>query len=561
MVQFLARTDDGQHFTLSINGERRSYTNDKEGKRQAILDGLEAIETVVVGQDVYLPSNAALQAVAAVLYPDGIQAEEAYQLVCQVTEKACAHVGYGAEVELGPPHVPFTARGAYRKRYPPVAPQLVLDELELAGTSSYHPRREANRRSLWNKISWEIYGKPLSGITETQQAQIQAEVDAIAAGFGWEQDDDGADVYTRALAVNADGARQRLAQYLQDAGGRPVPVRTVLAQAQSGAYGRAFYHDELTPALATIVADVLQAYGYQAEPEAGEYRPVPVAVSPDATQSLTAALESLPTVNTDFGPALLLRDTLAAVKPVLGVETVSDWQAEQLLQKGVLGQALQRLGFQTELTWCRPYHFQPPLGDDQSHQVLLKEVRVQHDPDKKLSLAGGLAVYTPALTIDNDENTLVYLEMVGPKQSVKANWAALVGGGKVHWIGRQRVQLDGMKQHVRVQASLPCGWTSTALIHKQASLKEMNPEQPFYLLDDGTRPIPSLFYAMLNKSLALPLLEDWVDYLWVAGREERLVQLLDEGQGQGYVAWRVVAAEEEWRELIRAGLASGPLTF
>ena len=129
------------------------------------------------------------------------------------------------------------------------------------------------------------------------------------------------------------------------------------------------------------------------------------------------------------------------------------------------------------------------------------------------------------------------------------------------WIGQQRVQLDGMKQHVRVQASLPCGWTNTALIHKQASLKEMNPEQPFYLLDGGTQPIPPLFYAMLNKSLPLPLREDWVDYLWVAARGEGLVQLLYEGQGQGYVAWRVVAAEEEWQALIREGLTSGTLRF
>ncbi len=561
MLQFISATPDGRHFTLPINGERRSYTNDKEGKRQAILDGLEAIETVAVGQDVYLPSNAALQVVAAVLYPDGIQTEEAYQLVCRVTEKACAHINYGLEVELGPPHVPFTARGAYRKRYPAIDPQLVLEELELAGTSSYHPRREANRRSLWNKVAWEIYGKPLSGLTEAQQTQIQAQVDAIADGAGWQRDDDGTDVYTMALSVDADSARQRLARYLQDAGGRPVPVRTVIAQAQSGAYGRSFYHDELAPELTALVVDVLQVHGYQAEPEAGEYRPVPVAVPPDVTQSLTAALESLPTVNTDFGPALLLRDALAAVKPILGVETLSEWQAEQLVQKGVLGQALRRLGFQTELTWCRPYHFQPALGDDQSHQVLLKEVRVQHDLDKKLSLAGGLAVYTPALTIDDEENTLVYLEMVGPKQSVKANWAALVGGGKVHWLGRQRVQLDGMKQHVRIQASLPCGWTSTALIHKQASLKEMNPEQPLYLLDDGTRPIPPLFYAMLNKSLAIPILEDWMEYLWVAGRAERLVQLLDGGRGQGYVAWRVLSVGTEWEQLTQIGLRTAQIAF
>jgi hypothetical protein len=185
MIQFLVRADDGQHFTLSINGERRTYTADKDGKRQAILDGLEAIETVAVGQDVYLPSNAALQVVAAVLYPEGIRTEEAYQLVCRVTGKACTHIGYGGEVELGPPpHVPFTARGAYRKRYPPVDPQLVLDELELASTSSYQPRREANRRSVWNKAAREVYGKPLSGLTEAQQAQIQAQVDAIAGSAG-----------------------------------------------------------------------------------------------------------------------------------------------------------------------------------------------------------------------------------------------------------------------------------------------------------------------------------------------------------------------------------------
>lgn len=55
----------------------------------------------------------------------------------------------------------------------------------------------------------------------------------------------------------------------------------------------------------------------------------------------------------------------------------------------------------------------------------------------------------------------------------------------------------------------------------------MNPEQPFYLLDVGmqpglsgptelgksTRPIPPLFYPMLNKYLALPLLASWCEYL------------------------------------------------
>ena len=213
------------------------------------------------------------------------------------------------------------------------------------------------------------------------------------------------------------------------------------------------------------------------------------------------------------------------------------------------------------MTWCQPYHFQPKLGDDRTHQVILKEVRVQNDPNKKLSLAKGLSVLTPALAIDDVDDTLVYLEMIGAKQSVKANWAALVGGGKVHWLGRKRIRLDGMKAHVKIQATLPCGWANHILIHKQASLKEMNPEQPFYLLDDGTQPIPPLFYPMLNKCLALPLLPEWAGYLWENGRVHNLISLLDEGKGQGYAAWRVLPTKEEWQSIMETGLKGEMIVF
>ena len=193
--------------------------------------------------------------------------------------------------------------------------------------------------------------------------------------------------------------------------------------------------------------------------------------------------------------------------------------------------------------------------------MILKEVRVQKDPTRKLSLAQGLAVLTPALAIYDVDETLIYLEMVGAKQSVKANWAALMGGGKVHWLGRKRIRLDRMKEHVKIQATLPCGWANQILIHKQASLKEMNPEQPFYLLDDGTQPIPPLFYPMLNKALALPLLPDWAGYLWKNGRQRNLVTLLDEGEGQGYAAWRVLPAAEEWQNILEAGLQRNQIQF
>lgn len=557
MIQSVTRAD-GNTFTLSLNGKSQTYTNDKEGKRQAILDGLNAIETMTVGEDVYLPSNESLQVVAAVLFPDGIQTEAAYQTVCQVTEKACAHLGYGGEVELGPPTVPFARRGAYRRQYPPVDVQLVRDELALAGTGSSFPRQEIACTILWNKAGLAVYGRHWSKLTPAEQSLIQTQVDAIAEQSGWEKDDSKATgSYTKPLPVDEATARSRLDDLLRRENGRPVLVSSVIYQAQLGAYGRGFYSNELAPLLQTIVSETLQAHGYRPTPQDGEYRPRPVMLAAAAETNFEEKLAALSPVLTELGQALLLRDVLDA----LDVASISEWQAEQLVADGRVSQALRKVGYQRELTWCQPYHFRPKRDDHEAKRVILKEVRVKNDPTRKLSLAQGLAVLTPALAIDDVDETLVYLEMVGAKQSVKANWAALVGGGKVHWLGRKRIRLDGMKEHVKIQATLPCGWANHILIHKQASLKEMNLEQPFYLLDDGRQQIPPLFYPMLNKCLALPLLPEWAGYLWENGRERKLITLLDEGEGQGYAAWRVLPTPKEWQTVVEKGLSSEQLRF
>jgi hypothetical protein len=96
----------------------------------------------------------------------------------------------------------------------------------------------------------------------------------------------------------------------------------------------------------------------------------------------------------------------------------------------------------------------------------------------------------------------------------------------------QALQPVGVKNHVRIQSTLPCGWANQILIHKQARLKEMKPQEPFCLLHYGllspsNGPIPPLLYARFNKCLALPLLENWAEYLWENGRERNLIMLLD----------------------------------
>lgn len=560
MIESVTRVADGKTFTLSLNGELRTYTHDKEGKRQAILDGLNAIETITVGEDVYLPSNESLQVVAAVLYPDGIQTEAAYQTVCQVTGKACAHLGYGEEVELGPPAVPFTQRGTYRRQYPPVEAQLVMAELDLAGTGSTFPRQEIACTVLWNKVGLLVYDRHWNKLTPAEQSLIQTQVDVIAEEAGWEKEDTTANgSYVKPLSVDKTASRSRLDDLLRRENGRPVLASSVIYQVQMGAYGRGFYSNELASTLQTIITETLEANGYRPTPEDGEYRPLPVSIDSEATGDIIEKLAAITPVVTEFGLALLLKALLTAV--IGQNQPISEWQTEQLVKDGRISQALRQLGYQTELTWCQPYHFQPKLKGHDAQQVILKEVRVKNDPAMKLALAKGLAVFTPALAIDDVDDTLIYLEMIGAKQSVKANWAALVGAGKVHWLGRKRIRLDGMKEHVKIQATLPCGWANHILIHKQASLKAMNPEQPFYLLDDGKQPIPPLFYPMLNKCLALPLLPEWAGYLWENGRLRKLITLLDAGEGQGYAAWRVLPSLQEWQTVMAEGLAGSQIQF
>jgi hypothetical protein len=549
-------------FTLTINGNVHSYTDNKEGKRAAILDCLNAVPLTAVHDDIYLPANAALEVVATVLYPEGIASDKAYQTAVTVTNKACAHLGYGPEEELGPPAVPFSARGTYRKRVPPVTQEMVHDQLALAGTNSICPEREVTCFALWNKAGFDVYGRHWSKLTDGEQMLIQTQVDEIVAEAGWQKDDN-TGKYSQALPIDAEAAHSRVISCLAQESGRPVSCGRVITQAQVGAYGKSFFTNDMSPELEAIVNAALRAGGYVATSNDGQYHPLPIPFTPETETAVLAGLANLPTVTTTFGQGLLLTDLLDFIKSHIRVETISEWQAESLVAKGAISEALRQLGYQAEATWCQAYDIQSPLAKEQvlAQEVILKEIRVKHEANKRISLAKGLSVLAPALTIDDKDNTLVYLEMLGHKEAVKANWAALMGGGKTHCLDGARIQLDGMKAHVKMQTSLPCGWADHVLLHKQASLKEMNPENPFYLLDDGSQPVPPLFYAMLNKALAIPVLPQWVDYLWQNGREAKLIELLDDGKGQGYAAWRVKALPDSWQEIVQGGLKQKQIVF
>ena len=123
----------------------------------------------------------------------------------------------------------------------------------------------------------------------------------------------------------------------------------------------------------TIVSETLQAHGYRPTPQDGEYRTLPATLAAAAETNLQEKLAALSPVMTEFGQALLLRDVVDA----LGVASISEWQAEQLVADGRVSQALRKVGYQTELTWCQPYHFRPKRDGHEAQRVILKEVRIK----------------------------------------------------------------------------------------------------------------------------------------------------------------------------------------
>jgi hypothetical protein len=211
------------------------------------------------------------------------------------------------------------------------------------------------------------------------------------------------------LPVDEAAARSRLTQLLRRENGRPVLVSSVIYQAQLGGYGRGFYSNDLAPTLQTIIVETLEANGYRSTPEDGEYSPLPVSIDSEADGDVTEKLVALTPVVTELGLALMLKDLLTAV--ICQNQTISEWQAEQLVKDDRISQALRQLGYQTELTWCQPYHFQPKLKGHDAQQVILKEVRVKNDPAMKLALA----TVIPAVKIWYN-SSLVFVKIQGKKR-------------------------------------------------------------------------------------------------------------------------------------------------
>ena len=170
--------------------------------------------------------------------------------------------------------------------------------------------------------------------------------------------------------------------------------------------------------------------------------------------------------------------------------------------------------------------------------------------------AEGLTVYAPKVVPDEDDETLVVLHLVGPAESVKANWAAIMSKDAVRYVNRCKVALRGMHDHIKLEGKLPCGYVEHWLIHKQASLTEMKPDKGvFYLLDydEPEDKLMPVFYDMLDKALPIPILPEWASTLFGMARDDKVICHIGDGCF-GATAWKVKIDVQYWEEAVKRGI-------
>lgn len=307
--------------------------------------------------------------------------------------------------------------------------------------------------------------------------------------------------------------------------------------------------------------DLFDQLGYIYDPSQTHLIPKPLNLSANAQNTLTIAISNLRTYNhPKVGTFLIKDEVMQAAKDALNL-TITQARLEQLLSDGIIGRVLIKLGYQTTTYWLSKREFiRVSIGSQNfGTEVLLRAMQVDQEL-RTPQFAKGFPIHSPALV--RDETTLVYMELLGPRQAVKANWAALRQHKKSRYFYGGGLEVTKEDKPITLKTTLPCGWDHWCLIHRQASYDKLTPQETFYLIDDNTTQSgpPSSFIRFLAKSLSIPILPEWAEYLWIEGRMKALISPLTKNC-YGYGGWKVETGKEAWNTMVSEGLKEKQINF
>ena len=533
----------------------------------ALSTAWQRLTPVQVNNANYLHVAQLHEAIAAVLYPDGITSTADYTHVTQVASHLAFQHSYAGETQLRPPQVAFNATGSYLRQQPPLDPSLLTRQaLGEPRYDRYKPIAYYPIRVVERHIAHKLHGT--DRLDPTLARLLVAQVTSAMTAAGWTK---GAERYERPLTPKLDNLHSTLVAWLQTKQ-TSVYHNDLLRQALITAFGRPYHvPDPLSAELRPLFQPVLdalphalQAARFQPVADNGVYYPRPLQISAATQAQIVASFATLPTITTHVGNViasdLLWENVAKAVDIPLPRLTA---QQRRQIESDLLHPWLIQHGYQQRPQWIAAHDCQPAQPKSvYAYCPLCHTITEQAHP---IALGRGdnqaLPVYAPLCILDQDEQAIVCLQLIGNPQAVKANWARLMSAYQ------SPVQIDGvtlrqrgMKKHLVFKRQLPLDQVEWVLLHKQASIKTVQPDKPFYVLDEGKATIPKAFFPLLDAVLVIPLQPQWAAYLWASGRASGQIVTVNRVT-YGQMAWRINPKVDRWEAIIKQGFKTGELAL
>jgi len=409
----------------------------------------------------------------------------------------------GQEVEFNPPAVNYTQRGIYYKIIQPPTQEMVtavVQELDL--WSNHYNQRSNPEVYLYdykiNEMTWlELYPGELHD--DRMQLIAKFVINALTAQ-GW----------TYNITRNLFTAWR---EFTRDNHGRMDTmfdtqewnVKGFYQIVAEDAYGKTYYTEEenYPPEFQAYVTEMAEKYNYMRKGDRFVEKPV-----------------ALPDNILDIGHQILSNQELLVyheagyqVMPLQNIRQALFDHGINLKQlkikfqlmgsTGAWAEALVVNGFDlyVEEYWADDWKFE---STDHRFKCVQKR-RMQEDSldhSHKAQFAQGLPVTLVGFILNSNTGELVYLNMVGPINSVKANWSALMQK-RTHYYAGITFKVATASNHKRFEGTLPSGLHQIILVNHEASPSTLTPlHDKFYLLtNDRSDAMPKNFVGTLDKFL------------------------------------------------------------
>ena len=542
-----------------------------QGRIREIREILSQLPMLQVGEDVYLKLEDVLDATGDILYPEGLRTQEEYDRLVLISKAGCRAIGYSEEeLTLLPPVVPFRQRGTYLKKMPAITDETIAPLLGQLAETDYErissPYVAITRKMLIGDLAHKYLGKTSRELTSMERKYLTKRCDEVAKKLGWSIcnfDFDpnwpaGEIGYAKAMKPDMEACREAITRVLNSWHGHDISY--VLRAGLQAAFANRVNQDPEEFISYETWRDLFNQLGYIYDPKQTQLIPKPLNLSDSAQNVLATAISGLRTYNHPKIGAFLIKDNVMQVAKEALELTITKARLEQLVTDGIIGRVLIKLGYQLTTRWLTRYELTMlPKKVNQGAEVYTRAIQIDHEV-KTPTFAKGFTIHSPVLV--RDERTLVYMELLGPRQAVKANWAALRQHKKSRYFHGGQLEITKEDKPITLKTTLPCGWDHWCLIHRQASYDKLIPQKTFYLIDHNPAPSgpPSTFIPFLAKSLSIPILPEWAEYLWTEGRMQSLILPLTKNC-YGHGGWKVETTKDAWDTMVSEGLGEKQIQF